>query len=504
MSASAAAAPLARLTVRARTELVVPARDFACAVAAQQGFSPAALERLELLTEEACLFVVENGFEPGEEGGFDLILDRQPGKFVVAVEDKGLPIDFSRPPEESVMGLSLMRGFAEEIRFLNLGKAGRRIEFTASLPARPVEDYLTAADLDRPAGEPPLATSVPRLRLMTADDAVALARCVYRAYGYTYVDFIYYPDRIAEMLRSGLMMSCVAENGTGEIVGHLALLRNGTGSAIAESAAAVVDPRYRGHALFKTMKVFMAEEAARCGLFGLYSEAMTLHPFTQKGNIALGAHETGFMLAYVPGGVDTRKIDTSQQGERASLLLYYLRTNPEPHRTLHAPPHHRAVLEDICGRIGLNRQFADLSAGHPEPAEATRLDIRVRPDLGVATITVRDCGEDAARQVRHHLLDLCHRKIDAIYLDLPLCDPAAARLCACCEASGFFFAGMIPEYSHGDVLRLQYLNNLDIRPEGIAVVSQAGRRLLNYVTAERLRVDEGSGARAASPPWPEL
>ena len=270
---------------------------------------------------------------------------------MVAVEDKGLPIDFSRPPQASALGLTLMRGFAEEIRFLNLGKGGRRIEFAASLPARPIDDYLTAAERDRSAEEPPLAADKPRLRLMIEDDAVALARCIYRAYGYTYVDFIYYPDRIAEMLRAGLMMSCVAENDAGEIVGHLALLRNAADSAIAESAIAVVDPRYRGHSLFKTMKVFMAEEAARRGLLGLYSEAMTLHPFTQKGNIALGAHETGLVLAYVPPGVDTRKIAASPQGERAALLLYYMRTNAEPHRTVfraaasprgfggHCPPH---------------------------------------------------------------------------------------------------------------------------------------------------------------------
>jgi serine/threonine-protein kinase RsbW len=490
-----AEAPLARLTLRARTELVAPARDLARAVAALQGFPDAALGRLELLTEEACLFVVEHGFEPGEEGTFDLILHRQPGKFVVAVEDKGLPIDFSRPPQDSTLGLTLMRGFAEEIRFLNLGKGGRRIEFAASLPARPIDDYLTAAERDRPAEEPPLASDKPRLRLMTEADAVALARCIYRAYGYTYVDFIYYPDRIAEMLRAGLMMSCVAENDAGEIVGHLALLRNSPDSAIAESAIAVVDPRYRGHALFKTMKVFMAEEGARRGLLGLYSEAMTLHPFTQKGNIALGAHETGLVLAYVPGDVNTRKIESSPQGERAALLLYYMRTNQEPHRTVYAPPQHRAVLEDICGRIGLDRAFADAPINAPS-AEPTRLDVKVRPDLGVATITVRACGADAGQQVRHHLLDLCRRKIDAIYLDLPLGDPATAQLCAACEAAGFFFAGMIPEHDNGDVLRLQYMNNLDIRMDGIVVVSDVGRRLFDHVAAERQRVGEGARAVA--------
>jgi serine/threonine-protein kinase RsbW len=50
MSTVTTTAPLARLTVRACTELVVPAREFACAIAAQQGFAPAALQRLELLT----------------------------------------------------------------------------------------------------------------------------------------------------------------------------------------------------------------------------------------------------------------------------------------------------------------------------------------------------------------------------------------------------------------------------------------------------------------------
>uniref|UniRef100_Q07JQ4 Putative anti-sigma regulatory factor, serine/threonine protein kinase n=1 Tax=Rhodopseudomonas palustris (strain BisA53) TaxID=316055 RepID=Q07JQ4_RHOP5 len=496
-TAAVTTTPLARLTVRARTELVVAARDFACAVAAQQGFPATALERLELLTEEACLFVVEHGFEPGEDGSFDLILDRRPGKFVVAVEDKGLPIDFSKPPEESTLGLSLMRGFAEEISFLNLGKAGRRIEFAASLPARPVEDYLTAAERAAPTADPPLASDVPKLRLMTEADAVALARCIYRAYGYTYVDFIYYPDRIAEMLRSGLMMSCIAENDASEIVGHLALLR-GPEQVIAESGIAVVDPRYRGHALFKTMKLFMVEEARRRGLLGLYSEAMTLHPFTQKGNIALGAHETGFMLAYVPPDVNTRKIDSAPQGERAALLLYYYRIAPEPHRVVYAPPHHRAILQDICARIGLDRRFVDQDAAPPPVAEATRLDVRVRPELGVATITVRACGADAAQQVRHHLVDLCRRKIDTIYLDLPLGDPVAARVCAACEAAGFFFSGMIPEYDHGDVLRLQYLNNLDIRMEGIVVVSDAGRRLFDHVAAERRRVGEGARVEAVA------
>ena len=96
------------------------------------------------------------------------------------------------------------------------------------------------------------------------------------------------------------------------------------------------------------------------------------------------------------------------------------------------------------------------------------------------------------------MVDLCRRKLDAIYLDLPLADPATAGLCASCEAAGFFFAGMIPEYDNGDVLRLQYMNNLDIRMEGIVVVSDNGRRLFDHVASERQRVGEGARAGAAA------
>lgn len=476
---------LARLDVRATAEMIVPIRDFVGAIAALQGFDADAVRRLELLAEEACLFVVENAFEPDEEGRYDLVLLRRPGKFVIVVEDKGLPFDFSRPPGTTDLGLILLHGFAEEIRFINLGKAGKRIEFSTRLPARPIGDYLTADERDHECAAPAAATDQTRLRMMAVEDAVALSRCIYRSYGYTYVDFIYQPERVEEMLRSGLMVSCVAENQAGEIVGHLALLFTSPDDKVAESGIAVVDPRYRGHNLFKDMKLFLAEEARRRGLFGIYSEAMTLHPFTQKGNIALGAQETGFMLGYVPPDIATKKIDPSQQGERAAVALYYLRTGAEPRRSIYAPSHHRAVIEDICRRIHLNRNFA--GTGDAAGGE-TRLAVRVRPEMRMVILTVQSYGSDAAHQVRHCLMDLCRKKVDVIYLDLPLGDPGTASHCSAFESLGFFFAGVIPEFLNGDVLRLQYLNNLDINIDGVIAASASGRRLLDHVVGERKRI----------------
>jgi len=49
------------------------------------------------------------------------------------------------------------------------------------------------------------------------------------------------------------------------------------------------------------------------------------------------------------------------------------------------------------------------------------------------------------------------------------------------EMLGFFFAGIIPEIFDGDVLRLQYLNNVDIDFEEVQIASDFGKELFAYV-----------------------
>jgi len=83
------------------------------------------------------------------------------------------------------------------------------------------------------------------------------------------------------------------------------------------------------------------------------------------------------------------------------------------------------------------------------------------------------------------LRELCLRRVDCIYLDLPLSNPATQRSCANLEMLGFSFGGIIPELYDGDVLRLQYLNNVEVNPETIQVASDFGKELLDYVIKAR-------------------
>ena len=39
------------------------------------------------------------------------------------------------------------------------------------------------------------------------------------------------------------------------------------------------------------------------GLAGMFSEATAAHPYSQRANVELGAHETGFLLGWIPASV---------------------------------------------------------------------------------------------------------------------------------------------------------------------------------------------------------
>ncbi len=58
---------------------------------------------------------------------------------------------------------------------------------------------------------------------------------------------------------------------------------------------------------------------------------------------------------------------------------------------------------------------------------------------------------------------------------MPLADPHSAGLCPEIEALGFFFCGIIPEKRQGDVIRFEYLNNIQIDLSQVIVVSDFGR-----------------------------
>jgi hypothetical protein len=73
--------------------------------------------------------------------------------------------------------------------------------------------------------------------------------------------------------------------------------------------------------------------------------------------------------------------------------------------------------------------------------------------------------------------------VDCVYVDLPLSDPATPDAATSLKNLGVFFGGIIPE-AHaqgGDVLRLQYLNNVEVQAGDVSTASDFGKELLGLI-----------------------
>jgi serine/threonine-protein kinase RsbW len=322
------------------------------------------------------------------------------------------------------------------------------------------------------------------IRMMRPEESSELSRCVYRSYGYSYDwDYIYCPDRIRELQESGLMRSCVAVTSEDEFVGHLAVRVERPDSPVGEAGQAVVDPRFRGHHLFERMKTFLAERARDWDMYGLYSEATAVHPYSQKGNLDLGAKETGFLLGYIPASVSYKEIGEDREGRRGSVALFYMRTNPEPQRSIYPPAVYREAVQRVVEHNGLHRTEEDGSDAEMPPS--SRISIDVHRDHNVAFLRVEEPGSDLQELVQARLRELCLHRVDCIYVDLPLSHPSVQSAGARLDRLGFFFGGIIPELSDGDVLRLQYLNEVDIRPTDVRTGSDFGQELVDSIFQQK-------------------
>src|SRR5262244_4623559 len=322
LAAGAAEHQIARLVLAAERDYLDASLAFVREVTRQLGLGPEDLVALERALQEVCLNVIEHGFEPGSPGRLDVVLLRRPGQLVVAVEDQGIPFDWARLEGGHGPAAPSLTVGTDAVRFLNLGMQGNRVEIVKHLPYDHIERYVAEGAVAPPARTTEPSTAPVSVRAMTAEDAVAVARCTYAVYGYSVPDeFLYFPDRIKEMLAGGLLEVCVGVTPDGEIVACLTRELERPGGAVGYLGEGMVDPRFRGHGLMERLLTFVMERATAQGLRGLYGEAVTVHTYSQKSNLALGFSETGIELGDESSAVVFKSIDDRAQNKRTATVI---------------------------------------------------------------------------------------------------------------------------------------------------------------------------------------
>jgi hypothetical protein len=330
-----------------------------------------------------------------------------------------------------------------------------------------------------------VADDMVTFRYLEPEEGSLLSEAIRVAYGETYdVRWVYDPAEVGARIAAGRYVSWIAESARGELLCHEGMSLAAAGDAVGHSGQAVTMPAARGQHLFTRTKRRLMDWATEYGLAGMYSEATAAHPYSQRANLELGAHETGFLLGWIPASV-SNDVAAERRPKRQSAALFYTKLNDGHERDVYAPERHREMIGRTLELCELRGTLADPPADATIP-ERTGLHIEVDEDHNLALLTAHEPGADLEELVAAERRHLFHNKrLDAIYLDLPLENPATALLADHLERLGVSYAGVFPNpRTTGDVLRMQSLHRARITTDDISVASDHGRELLDYVLAD--------------------
>src|SRR3954453_16960269 len=213
-------------------------------------------------------------------------------------------------------------------------------------------------------------------RFLGPDEGTVLSAAIEAAYGQSYdVRWVYDPAEVGARIDAGTYVSCIAESPAGELLCHIGMSLAAAGDAVGHSGQAVTLPAARGQHLFTRTKRYLMEWARERGLAGMYSEATAAHPYSQKANIELGAHEPGFLLGWIPAPVSNDAAE-GRRG-RQSAALFYTKLNDGHNREVYAPQRHREIVAQSLALCELRGELAEPPPGCELEA---RSELRVEID----------------------------------------------------------------------------------------------------------------------------
>lgn len=492
MSAPLPSCEFSSITIPSDSRYAGVAARYAMDVARLIGFDEQTQHQIFKGLQAALPALMTYSFEPQERAALDVSCERIPAGLKIVLRDKGLPFGDMGPgsgqagaAENAVLSL---RDYFDEINFNNLGPEGKEIVLVKHLGDSSLADYEAACRLqpqDAIAATQPLSQAATQctIRPMEPSDAVDISKTVYKTYGYSYAhDYIYYPEKIIALNASGEVHSALAVTEQNEIVGHCALSLWGDNPRIAELGQGVVVPQYRSQGCFVKLTEYLIGVARLRGLKGVFGEAVTVHPYSQKTALQQGLRDCALFLCLVPPSVDFKGL-ANEPSARGSMLAQFKYLGTPAAAEVYAPLRHAGMLRAIYANLEVAAVPRILAAPEDVPEEGKpAYNINLVRSLNLARIRVDRYGSNLVADIRFKLRELCLQRWDVIHLVLNLSDPQTYRFCSRFEELGFFFAGVLPlGLSSGDALILQYLNTVSPPYSAIQTASRFAADLVAYV-----------------------
>ena len=319
---------------------------------------------------------------------------------------------------------------------------------------------------------------------MYPDEAPEVSKTIYKTYGYTYPHgYVYYPEKINALNKSGRIHSAVAITGENEIAGYGVFQIWEENPHIVEMAQGVVKPEYRSLGCFGNITQYLLDQAKSRGIQGAFGEAVTNHTISQHTVHGFGFRDCALKLGMIPPGTVFKGMP-AKNSDRVSMLVQFLYlTQPSASRSIYAPPHHAHMIAALYKGLGVRPEIKTAPPAKTEKAAAaSAIRMKLVGSMNFARIMLDRCGMHIIDDLQTRVRELCLKKTEIINLFLNLHDPLTCIYTAQFEKLGFFFAGILPGgLSDGDALILQYLNHVPINYDAIRVKSDTARNLLAYV-----------------------
>ncbi|MBP7651826.1 GNAT family N-acetyltransferase [Candidatus Dependentiae bacterium] len=463
----------------------------------RRGFLQKDINKIKIGAEEAVTNVIKHGYAESEDETFDMVFINDEVGIKIIIKEKGEPfdpelveeydsekIDVDKPAKG--LGLFLMKKVFDSVSFHNLGGEGKETHLVKNFPYKSIDAFKgfkkEIVETENKSADTEKKEKIKctfNIRLMKEEEAIDVSKCAYSAYGYTYPNpDIYYPEKVREYNKSNKMISIVAVSDVNEIIGHTALKPDSFDN-VAEVGVSFVKPKYRGIGCFNQLEQERIDEAVKRGFDGLYSQAVTTHPYSQKAAHKYGFKDCGLMLLRIPK-IEFKKI---QQDKvlRETLMLSFLYLKPPKKNVFYLPEKHFEIIDKIYKNMNIRPEYKKSKLKKNSLASKPS-EIEVFTDMfGGVNIYINSYGEDIFDKIRQLKKNLCIDKYDVIFLILNLTDPFTAIAADEFEKMDFFFCGIMPGTENKTKLIFQFLNNQRIDYDTIKIDSEMGEEIKDYI-----------------------
>ncbi len=461
---------------------VGPVLGYLDAFSTQFGIESDRRVQLRAATSRALDLVVKNNEHLFPKPSVSVGFSENNGELLIEVLNHGVPINVNRNGQSAIFH-GLTQGL-DRVLLENQGRQGQSIILGMKLgeaaARKSLEGNVRVAEPFDPE------TVEIKIRRLTKGDASAIAELFFYVYGYDYIhDFVYYPEKLENLIESDELISVAAVLPNGRLVGHVGLRRWNTSPLVYEPCLGVVDPVLKSRGVFSKVFQQAMQVVETIPMHYLFFDFVTNHEFSQRFVsryhpvdlaifVGCQSKDTQAKLEKLGMGADPKKTD------RYSLLYSVLPRVEFPFgKEAELPLCLGEQIGFLLDPLGISWYPASRFSVLPSGGDYTS---SLQPAQNAIVFDLVMPGRNAVDRILQEWQQCLRNGYEYAAVDVLVGSPGVGNLYDCLQEAGFFVAGFLPHKMGSQLsLRFQAVRPTKLAFDEIRVVSPIANRLLDLI-----------------------